>query len=96
MTQQFEKVDIEVAPKGNLELLSQREVTALTDGAQHDALQDLFRQCALAVLNTGNESDDAAEIFDAYHDFSIEVTQRTRGLQLNISNGPSSALVDQG
>ena len=92
--QQFKKIDIEVAPKGNLELLSQREVTALTDGAQHDALQDLFRQCALAVLNTGNESDDAAEIFDAYHDFAIEVTQRTRGLQLNISNGPSSALVD--
>ena len=38
--QQFKKIDIEVAPKGNLELLSQREVTALTDGAQHDALQD--------------------------------------------------------
>jgi predicted Rossmann-fold nucleotide-binding protein len=90
----MDKIDIEVSPKGNLELLSQREVTALTDGAQHDALQDLFRRCALAVLNTGNESDDAAAILDAYQDFSIEVTQRTRGLQLSIKNGPSSALVD--
>ncbi|NKB97267.1 MAG: DUF3412 domain-containing protein [Pseudomonadales bacterium] len=87
-------MDIEVSPKGNLELLSQREVTALTHGAQHDALQDLFRRCALAVLNTGNESDDAAAILDAYQDFAIEVTQRTRGLQLSIRNGPSSALVD--
>ncbi|MDG2278593.1 MAG: nucleotide 5'-monophosphate nucleosidase PpnN [Pseudomonadales bacterium] len=90
----MEKIDIEVSPKGNLELLSQREVTALTHGAQHDTLQDLFRRCSLAVLNTGNESDDAAAILDAYQDFSIEVTQRTRGLQLHIVNGPSTALVD--
>ncbi len=90
----MEKIDIEVSPKGDLELLSQREVTALTHGAQNERLQELFRRCSLAVLNTGNESDDTAAILDAYQDFSIEVTQRTRGLQLHIVNGPSTALVD--
>ncbi len=88
-----DKVDVQVSPKGSLELLSQREVEALTQGARHTELQALFRSCALAVLNTGSESDNAAEIFDAYADFEIDVVARTRGLQLNIKNGPASALV---
>lgn len=88
------KVDVVVSPKGSLELLSQREVAALTVGSRRDELQALFRQCALAVLNTGNESDDAAAIFDAFADFSVEVMRRTRGLQLNIQNAPATALVE--
>jgi predicted Rossmann-fold nucleotide-binding protein len=90
----MDKVDIEIGPRGSLELLSQREIEALTVGARHDQIQELFRRCALAVLNTGNETDDAAAIFDAYADFSIEVVKRTRGLQLKIRNAPASALVD--
>ncbi len=74
--------------------MSQREVDALTSGARHQRLQTLFRNCALAVLNTGNETDNAAAIFDAYHDFSINVVKRTRGLQLSIRNAPRSALVE--
>ncbi len=85
---------MEVSPRGNLELLSQRDVEALSHGASHQRLQDLFRKCALAVLNTGNETDNAAAIFDAYHDFSIDVVKRTRGLQLSIKNAPRSALVE--
>lgn len=88
------KIDIDVGPKGNLELLSQREVSALTIGAKHKELQKLFRDCALAVLNTGNETDDAAAIFDAFSDFSIEVVARTRGLELKIKNAPRTALVE--
>lgn len=88
------KVDIEINPKGSMELLSQREIDALTVGARHGEIQDLFRRCALAVLNTGNETDDAAALFDAYADFSIEVVKRTRGLQLKVKNGPASALVE--
>lgn len=75
-------------------MLSQREVDALTHGAKHTELQSLFRACALAVLNTGNETDDAAAIFDAFHDFSVDVVKRTRGLQLNIARAPRSALVE--
>ena len=87
-------VDIDVGPKGSLELLSQREVNALSQGVQNLDLHDLFRRCALAVLNTGNETDNAAEIFDTYADFSINVVKRTRGFQLTIRNAPRTALVE--
>ena len=88
------KMDITVGPRGTLELLSQREIATLTSSAGRHQLFDLFRSCAIAVLNTGSESDDAAAIFEAYADFSIEVGKRTRGLKLNIKNAPASAFVD--
>ena len=92
--QALKKVDIEISPRGSLELLSQREIEALTVGAKHGEIQDLFRRCALAVLNTGNETDDASAIFEEFADFDVEVAKRTRGLQLNIRNAPASALVE--
>jgi predicted Rossmann-fold nucleotide-binding protein len=88
------KVDVHVSPRGSLELLSQLEVNALASTAAESPLLDLFRRCALAVLNTGSESDDAAAIFREYADFSIEVARRTRGVKLIIKNAPPSAFVD--
>ena len=51
-------IDTEVTPRGTLELLSQREVQQLRSTADSRILE-LFRRCALAVLNTGNDTDDA-------------------------------------
>lgn len=84
----------EIAPRGSLELLSQRELSALIEGINHYDLQELFRRCALAVLNTGNPTDDAAQLFDSYQDFAIEVQRRTRGLKLIIRNAPGSAFIE--
>lgn len=84
----------QVGPRGTLELLSRRELAMLTSSGRSDELYDLFRRCALAVLNTGSESDDAAAIFDAYDDFSVEIARRTRGLKLIIRNAPAAAFVD--
>jgi predicted Rossmann-fold nucleotide-binding protein len=84
----------QVGPRGTLELLSRRELETLTRGDRSTRLYDLFRRCALAVLNTGSESDDAAAIFAAFDDFSIEIARRTRGLKLIIRNAPASAFVD--
>jgi predicted Rossmann-fold nucleotide-binding protein len=84
----------QVGPRGTLELLSRRELDTLTSGERSDELYDLFRRCALAVLNTGSESDDAAAIFAEFADFSIEIGRRTRGLKLIIHNAPASAFVD--
>src|SRR5262252_6243785 len=86
-------VDAQVSPRGSLEILSQKEVAALRS-ERDAALLETFRRCALAVLNTGSESDDAIAIFEAYADFAVEIVQRTRGLKLKIHNAPASAFVD--
>jgi predicted Rossmann-fold nucleotide-binding protein len=86
-------VDTEVTPSGTLEVLSQREVEQLRN-TRDSRILELFRRCALAVLNTGDESDDALALFDEYHNFSVEIVQRTRGLKLKIKNAPASAFVD--
>ncbi len=57
-----EFVDARVTPRGSLESLSQREMEQLQDRGQ-GGLYPLFLRCALAVLNSGSRSDDAAELF---------------------------------
>ena len=87
------RVSVDVSPRGSLEMLSQIEVDKLRR-LGHGSAHELFRRCALAVLNSGSPQDDAAAIFDRYHDFDIEVLQRTRGIKLRITNAPSGAFVD--
>ncbi len=93
MSRDRNKVNAQVAPRGTLELLSQLDVSQLTESARQDDLMDMFRRCALAVLNTGNETDDAKAIFEEHADFSVEVARRTRGLKLIVRNAPQSAFV---
>ena len=88
-----ETLDASVTPRGMLELLSQDEVSRLRDAGRGD-LDDLFRRCALAVLNCGEETDDAAEVFERYPDFKIDIVQRTRGIRLEVRNAPVCAFVD--
>jgi pyrimidine/purine-5'-nucleotide nucleosidase len=93
----LETVDTEVSPRGTLEVLSQREVEQLqlvSQASEHSRLFQLFQRCALAVLNSGSDEDDAAAIFDRYRDFSIEIVQRTRGVKLKIRNAPPGAFID--
>jgi predicted Rossmann-fold nucleotide-binding protein len=89
----YPTLDAQISPRGSLEVLSQKEVEQLRMTSD-SRLLELFRRCALAVLNTGSESDDAIAIFSAYSDFDIEILQRTRGLKLKISNAPASAFVE--
>src|SRR6202795_4132769 len=65
-----EMVDARVAPKGSLEHLSQQEIAKLLDSGQ-GGLYPLFRKCALAVLNSGSEIDDARVIFEKNKDFIL-------------------------
>jgi len=73
--------------------LSRNEVERLQDVSRGD-LAELVRRCALAVLNSGNESDDAEALMEQYSDFRIEVEQVNRGLRLELINAPGSAFVD--
>ncbi|HEY8385908.1 MAG TPA: pyrimidine/purine nucleosidase domain-containing protein, partial [Porticoccaceae bacterium] len=58
-------------PLHSLNLLSQEEILALTS-TRPDLFQ-LFRDCALAILNTDSDKDDATQIFADYADFHIEL-----------------------
>ncbi|GAB5451297.1 MAG: nucleotide 5'-monophosphate nucleosidase PpnN [Halioglobus sp.] len=81
-----------IRPLQSLDLLSQREMTSLATTDQE--IHKLFRRCALAVLNTGDDTDDASELFSRYEDFEIRVVPEYRGLKLEIENAPSQAFVD--
>ena len=63
-------INASVSPKGSLETLSQREVQQLS-AAGSGSIYSLFRQCALAILNTGAHVDNAKTILEAYRDLSL-------------------------
>lgn len=86
-------INASVSPKGTLETLSQREVQQLSETANGKTYQ-LFRQCALAILNTGAHSDNAKTILDAYKDFEVRIHQQDRGVRLELINAPADAFVD--
>lgn len=81
-----------VRPTRSLNLLSHQEITALSNSSKETF--QLFRECALAVLNTGNEEDDPEKLMATYSDFSIKVIPESRGIKLEIENAPSTAFVN--
>jgi hypothetical protein len=58
------------------------------------ALYPLFRKCALAVLNSGSDIDDARLIFEKYRDFDLRIVRQAWGIKLEIKNAPAAAFVD--
>jgi len=86
-------VDARVGPKGSLEHLSQEEIAKLLDSGQ-GGLYPLFRKCALAVLNSGSDADDARLIFQKYKDFDLKIVRQAWGIKLEIKNAPAAAFVD--
>jgi pyrimidine/purine-5'-nucleotide nucleosidase len=88
-----EVVDANVGPRGSLENLSQTEIEfLLSSGA--GGVHNLFRKCALAVLNSGSDSDNAKALFDRYQHFDVHVGRHPWGIRLEIRNAPASAFVD--
>ena len=86
-------INASVTPKGSLETLSQREVQQLSE-AGCGSTYTLFRQCALAILNTGARIDNAKTILEAYDDFEVRIHQQDRGVRLELLNAPADAFVD--
>jgi len=86
-------IDTLISPEGRLEVLSRSEVAKLRDTSK-SGLYDIFRNCALAVLNCGNYMDDGKELLERYRSFQIDVIQRERGIKLDIKGAPASAFVD--
>ena len=88
-----EFVDARVTPRGSLENLSHEEVAKLLDRGQ-GGLYSILRQCALAVLNSGNYSDDPPQLLDKYCDFELRIIQEASGIKLEVMNAPAIAFVE--
>lgn len=91
MTEAF--VNASVTPLESLDMLSPYEVAKLQDKSQ-GGLYRLLRQCALAVLNCGSEMDSTRMVLERYRKFDIQISQKHRGVQLDLINAPASAFVD--
>jgi predicted Rossmann-fold nucleotide-binding protein len=81
-----------IRPTQTLNLLSQREMASLASAGQE--VHQLFRQCALAVLNTGSNVDEVRELYRDFSDFEVRVVPESRGLKLQMHNCPGQAFVD--
>ena len=84
---------ITVSPETSLEILSPLEIDQLVQNTDRE-LYELFKRCALAVLNSGNTSDDTGEILAQHADFDIKFLIQNRGLRLTLNNPPPEAFVD--
>ncbi|MGZ5200510.1 MAG: nucleotide 5'-monophosphate nucleosidase PpnN [Telluria sp.] len=89
----YEVVDTLISPEGRLEILSKAEVAKLLDTSK-GGLYQVFRNCALAVLNCGSSIDDGKELLERYSSFEIKIIQRERGIKLDIRGAPAIAFVD--
>lgn len=86
-------VDTQLSPDGRLDILSKAEVHKLLD-TRNGGLYQLFRNCALAVLNCGNDTDDGKELLERFKSFEINIIQRERGIKLDLKGAPAGAFVD--
>lgn len=82
-----------IDPAGSMELLSQLEVERLKKTASSD-IYTLYRNCTLAVLNSGSHTDDSKKLLEQYQSFDVNVLRRERGIRLELSNAPEHAFVD--
>lgn len=89
----LEPVNTEVRPEGSLEVMSQLEVDQLRSSGE-GGLYTLLRRCMLAVLNSGNEVDDARTLLEQHKDFELGFIQQDRGLKLSLQSAPGGAFVD--
>ncbi|MGF1739551.1 nucleotide 5'-monophosphate nucleosidase PpnN [Vibrio profundum] len=82
-----------ISPAGSMDLLSQLEVERLKKTASSELYQ-LYRNCTLAVLNSGSHTDNSKELLDKYRSFDVNVMRRERGIKLELNNPPEHAFVD--
>jgi predicted Rossmann-fold nucleotide-binding protein len=85
-------MDALIAPEGSLEILSRVETNQLRDAGE-GGLYELWRQCSLAVLNSGASDDDVRRILSRHENFRIAVVQYEGGIALELKHAPDIAFV---
>jgi len=83
----------QINPIGRMNQLSQLEADQLKKSICSELYQ-LYRNCSLAVLNSGRTTDSTLELLNKYTDFDINVLLRERGVKLELIEPPQSAFVD--
>lgn len=83
----------QLSPVGWMSQLSQLEVEQLETSTSADHYQ-MFRNCCLAVLNSGVEQDDSEALFEQFADFDVRLIRRERGVKMELINPPEVAFVD--
>ncbi len=89
-----EYISASIKPLDSLDTLSPFEVDRLKEGATKNSLYKLFRQCSLAVLNTGSNIDNTGDVLEMYKSFDIKIELKHQGVMLNLINAPVNAFVD--
>lgn len=89
----YPTVDALISPTGRLNSLSKVEIERLLD-ATKSGLFKIFRNCSLAVLNTGNDLDDGKKLLERYPYFDIKIIQEERGIKLALKNAPAESFVE--
>lgn len=84
---------VQLNPVGWISQLSQLEVNQLATSTSTE-LYRVFRNCCLAVLNSGIEQDDSEALFERYKDFDVRLVRRERGVKIELINPPEVAFVD--
>lgn len=84
---------IQLNALGMMSQLSQLEVDRLNQSTSKE-LHTIFRNCCLAVLNSGAEKDDFEAMFAPYADFNVNVIRRERGVKIELVNPPELSFVD--
>ncbi len=86
-------VHARITPQSSLGVLSHYEIARLKDTSQ-GGLHRMFRQCSLAVLTAGGETDDTKLLLEKFRHFDIQVISQDRGIKLEVFNAPANAFVD--
>ncbi|MFT4654184.1 MAG: putative Rossmann-fold nucleotide-binding protein [Kangiellaceae bacterium] len=84
---------VRLNPVGSMSQLSQLEMNLLEQSTTDDMYQ-IFRNCCLAVLNSGVEQDDAEALFETYNSFDVKLVRKERGVKIELVNPPQNAFVD--
>ena len=84
---------VQLNPVGWMSQLSQLEVSLLQQSSQSH-LYGVFRNCCLAVLNSGEEEDNYQTLLSPHSDFDVRLVRRERGVKIELINPPELAFVD--
>lgn len=85
-------VNAVITPRGQLDLLSKYEIELL-QSSSNNIYHEIFRNCTLAVLSTGANSDDGHALLEAHKDFKVELISSPRGVKIKVENAPDNAFV---